>query len=374
MKILIIDIYYSGFLSDFYKKNPKVLRASYKEQKNALMKQYFGTGNFYSKNLKKLGHEAEEVIFNAEILQTTWAKEHGVKYRKIYSYVKNIPKVRSWFRTDWDTNVLEAQIKNFNPDVIYCQSLSAPSPEIMRKLKKYTRLLVGQVACPTDFDREKLAHFDLIFTSFPHFIQKFKEIGIHAEYLKIAFEPKILEKITKSKEQYGTVFVGGISKHHTEIMETFEYLAQNTDIDFFGYGKNKLPIDSAIRRKHHGEAWGLDMYNILANSKISVNRHIDAAENNANNMRLYESTGVGAMLLTDMKDNLHELFEIGKEVETYETKEELLEKITYYLAHDDERKRIAKAGQERTLKEHTYAHRMKEVSDILEKHLATKIQ
>lgn len=372
MRILIIDIYYSGFLDNFYKENPELLHASYEKQKNALMEKCFGTGDFYSKNLQKLGHDAEEVIFNAEVLQKAWAKEHRVKYRRIYSYVKNIPKIRSWFHSDWDMKVLEAQVMEFKPDVIYCQSLSVPSLQIMQKLKKHTRLLVGQVACPTDFEREKLKHFDLIFTSFPHFIQKFKDIGIHAKYLKIAFEPSILEKITKSEKQYGAVFVGGISKHHTEILETFEYLAHNIDIDFFGYGKNKLPPDSAIRAKHHGEAWGLNMYNVLANSKISLNRHIDAAENNANNMRLYESTGVGTMLLTDMKDNLHELFEIGKEVVTYKTKEELLEKITYYLAHDDERKRIAKAGQERTLKEHTYEHRMKEVSDILEKSLATK--
>ena len=40
------------------------------------------------------------------------------------------------------------------------------------------------------------------------------------------------------------------------------------------------------------------MYNILSRSKISFNRHINVAENNANNMRLYEATGMGSLLLT----------------------------------------------------------------------------
>ena len=50
------------------------------------------------------------------------------------------------------------------------------------------------------------------------------------------------------------------------------------------------------------------MYNILSRTKISFNRHINVAENNANNMRLYEATGMGSLLLTDKKDNLMKTF------------------------------------------------------------------
>jgi spore maturation protein CgeB len=110
------------------------------------------------------------------------------------------------------------------------------------------------------------------------------------------------------------------------------------------------------------------MYSILKSSLITVNRHIDVAKNYAANMRLYESTGVGTMLLTDYKDNLHELFEIGKEVETYKTKEELADKVKYYLTHEKERGKIARAGQKRTLKDHTYEVRMKELAKIFEKY------
>ena len=83
-------------------------------------------------------------------------------------------------------------------------------------------------------------------------------------------------------------------------------------MEIFGYGANKLPINSFVRKNHKGIKWGLDMYKILGRSKISFNRHINTAENNANNMRLYEATGMGSLLLTDMKDNLHNLLKFFK--------------------------------------------------------------
>ena len=114
---------------------------------------------------------------------------------------------------------------------------------------------------------------------------------------------------------------------------------------------------------------GLDMYRALASSYITLNRHINVAENNANNMRLYEATGVGSMLITDKKDNLNDLFEIDKEVVVYSSKEEAAELIHYYLEHPKEAEKIAKAGQARTLREHTYAQRMQELVPILKRHL-----
>ena len=95
------------------------------------------------------------------------------------------------------------------------------------------------------------------------------------------------------------------------------------------------------------------MFEVLAKSKISFNRHINVAENNANNMRLFEATGMGSLLLTDAKENLHKLFKIDQEIVTYSCKEEALEKVEYFK-ESDMASQIAAAGQKRTLKEHTY--------------------
>ena len=112
------------------------------------------------------------------------------------------------------------------------------------------------------------------------------------------------------------------------------------------------------------------MFQILHDSRLALNHHGDATPY-ANNMRLYEATGVGTLLITDWKENLHEMFEPGKEVIAYRTPEECAELIQYYLEHVEERETVARAGQERTLREHTYHRRMQELVDILERYLSS---
>ena len=150
-----------------------------------------------------------------------------------------------------------------------------------------------------------------------------------------------------------------------------EQAAGELPIDFWGYGAETLPADSPIRERYRGEAWGLDMYRLLSRSAVALNRHIDAAEGFANNMRLYEATGVGALLLTDGGRNLSDLFEPGSEIETYATEAELVDKLRHYLAAADERAAIAAAGHERTLRDHTYAVRMRELEALLAARLST---
>jgi spore maturation protein CgeB len=82
-------------------------------------------------------------------------------------------------------------------------------------------------------------------------------------------------------------------------------------------------------------------------------------------MRLYEATGVGTLLITDEKRNLPDLFAPGREVVTYRNADELAERIRSLLEDEEERKAIARAGHERTLREHTWEHRMRELLTLL---------
>ena len=82
-------------------------------------------------------------------------------------------------------------------------------------------------------------------------------------------------------------------------------------------------------------------------------------------MRLFEATGVGALLVTESARNLPGLFTPGEEVVTYDSPDDLVEKVRHYAAHPDERIAIAAAGQRRTLGEHTYRQRMRELDALL---------
>ena len=118
-----------------------------------------------------------------------------------------------------------------------------------------------------------------------------------------------------------------------------------------------------------GQLWGCEMYQVLRHSKITLNHHIGVAGAYANNMRLFESTGVGTLLLTDWKKNLSDMFEPGTEVVAYRTAEECIELMNYYLEHDEERASIAWNGQQRTLREHNYFQRMGEFVEIVRRYV-----
>jgi spore maturation protein CgeB len=107
------------------------------------------------------------------------------------------------------------------------------------------------------------------------------------------------------------------------------------------------------------------MFQVLHDSKITLNTHADTSTRYASNMRLFETTGVGTCLLTDWKENLFELFEPDREVVAYCSAEDCVEKVRWLLNHPKEREAIAKAGQSRTLEAHTFSHRALQLDELL---------
>ena len=345
LRILIIDTMYPGFLAEHYGARPGLEDYSYENQWRTLMGRFFGTADSYSHYLGAVGHEAHEVVLNCAPLQKRWAKEH---------------RVSRWTRRE----LVLAQADDFQPDVVYVQDLSALSDQVLEQLGR-GRLLVGQIASEAP-PAERLRRFDLIITSFPHFVERFRALGVQSEYLKIGFDPRSLEHLDARERANTAVFVGSLGRaQHERGNALLEQAARRAPIDFWGRGAEDWPADSPIRQRYRGEAWGLDMLQVLAGSTIALNRHIDVAEGHANNMRLYEATGVGALLLTDEGSNLSELFEPGRELVTYRDAEDLADKVSYFLEHADEAAAIAAAGQQRTLREHSYASRMAELAELL---------
>lgn len=373
MKICIIDTYYARILAAHYARHPGLQNASYDDQHKSLIDGCYGTSDFYSRHLSALGCEVEDVIANSAALQRTWAREHDVAYSELALRVPpkffRVPLVGNWLAgLPGLMDIALAQIRAARPDVLYCQDISFFPGPVLEKLKADVGLIVGQIAAPLPPD-SFIRGYDLILTSFPHFVDRLREKGCASEYFRIGFDTRVLTLLGTVQKDIDASFVGGISRHHLKAVPLLDALAKSTGIEFFGYGAEQLPASSPIRQRHHGEVWGMDMYRALARSRITVNRHINVAENHANNMRLYEATGVGTALLTDKKDNLGDLFEIGKEILAYSSAAEAVEMIGYYRDHPDEADAIARAGQARTLRDHTYEQRMAELLPILKKHL-----
>lgn len=66
-------------------------------------------------------------------------------------------------------------------------------------------------------------------------------------------------------------------------------------------------------------------------------------------------------MLTSNADNLTDYYVEGKEIVIYKDIDDLIDKICYYLIHEEERGNIAKAGYERTIHEYTYEKRFNEI-------------
>jgi radical SAM superfamily enzyme YgiQ (UPF0313 family)/2-polyprenyl-3-methyl-5-hydroxy-6-metoxy-1,4-benzoquinol methylase len=348
-RILFINTYYSGFIKSLYQAHPDLSSFPYWQQKRFVQEHCFGDSDFYSSGMIAAGWAADDIVINCTELQASWSKEQGCSLQDI-----NL--------------IAREQIRRFNPDVIYLQDLGLASTDFLESLRPYTRLIAGQIASPLP-PHADLGGIDILFSSFPHFIEEFRRRGKTAWYQPLAFEPRVLQRLPRFERAYPATFVGGISPHHGKGFETLQTIAELVPVDFWGYGADLIPPDSPVRQRHHGEAWGMEMFAILQQSAITLNRHIDVAGDYANNMRLFEATGCGALLITDYRSNLNELFKIGKEVVAYRSPEEAAELIKYYQNNPEEAAAIATAGQERTLRDHTYTRRMEQSAEILERHL-----
>lgn len=374
-RFLIVNADYPGFLEVLYSRHPGLEQASYEDQMQARTASLFGVADFYPRNLAELGHPALEVYLNNRFLQEAWAREHGIEVSD--SALPRVVLRRGvvpWLvrdRAEWMTRILRAQIEDFRPDVLLTHSLTDLPAKFWASVRNHYRVLVGQIASPLADDID-LSPFDLMLSSLPNFVERFRASGLRAELFRLAFDPSVLARLNAAGQPTAdslvdVSFVGSLSPHHPGRQAWLERLCREVPIQVWGQGIDTLPADSPIRRVYRGPAWGIDMYRVLARSRISVNSHIQLAGPYANNMRLYETTGVGTLLLTDWKQNLHELFEPGSEVATYRSPEECVETIQHLLNHEADRARIASAGQARTLRDHTYRSRMAELVAMVEK-------
>lgn len=370
--ILLITTNYPGFLEQFYSDNPEYTNKSYSQIKNLLFQQCFGSSNFYSKHLSELGWEPRDIIANDWHQQSKWAVDHDFAisrderfiYKYIPEYVLTALGVRNWIK-----KIVIEQIKYYSPEVVYTHHLGLFNNYDIKLIKNYAKLLVGQIASPLPIDKKPLYNYDLIISSLPNYVKMFRKMGIHSEYLKWAAESDLANKIVSKKRDLNVVCVGGYSPLHSRGNRQLEKLAREIKVDFWGYGEKTLSPLSPIRSNFHGQAWGKEMYKIFSRSKIVINRHINIADGYANNLRMYEATLMGALLITDDKKNMNEFFDVGKEVVTYKNTDDLINKVKYFLSAPREARKIARKGQARTLKNHNYKIRMNELNEILLKYL-----
>ncbi len=107
-----------------------------------------------------------------------------------------------------------------------------------------------------------------------------------------------------------------------------------------------------------------EMPKVFQASRINLNMTIRPIETGLS-QRIWDVLACGGFLLTNYQAEIPDYFEVGKDLETYESMEELEEKIRYYLTHEEERMEIAIHGYEKTAASHTYEMRLAQMIKIL---------
>lgn len=134
------------------------------------------------------------------------------------------------------------------------------------------------------------------------------------------------------------------------------------------YLKEK-PIQELYPERMHPPVFGLDYLRLLANSRITWNRQLEMDGAGAN-MRIFEACGVGTCQMSDERPEVTAILKPDEEIVTYKTIGECIDKAKYLLTNDAVRARIAAAGQQRVLRDHTTAQRAAEMHDQFEALLA----
>ncbi|MDQ7988580.1 MAG: glycosyltransferase [Candidatus Dactylopiibacterium sp.] len=154
-------------------------------------------------------------------------------------------------------------------------------------------------------------------------------------------------------------FVGTLSRRRLEVARQILDL----DVRFYGPGWNKNSgLPAACTR---GEVFGEQLVRVFSRSAINLNVHNWFGRGGAMNLRLFEVPAAGGFLLTDWVEEIDEHFVDGQHVVCWRSVEELSDKAAWYLGHDTERQRIARAGHEHVLRHHTYKRRAQDLVELL---------
>ena len=396
-----ISGFYKSYLEYYYKKNPDIKNLDYNEQYKDLMNQGYGYSDYFHRHFVKHDVEGWEIVYNATPLQRAWAKEHN--------------SVRIG-----ESLILE-QLMNFKPDVVFFQDSISFSPNLIssiRKEVKSVRQIIGM--CCSPISPEILGNyklFDYMLGCSPYFNLLFDKAGLKNYEFYHCFENNVLKSLPpKNEKREDLIFIGSFiegKEFHTERNQIISELVQDEKIKLKIFGNintdsskvvilkqmifglvtflkllklnnllkripvvkkfammNKKPVQSNFSKNFISKVnttpiFGFEMYNHLQSAKIGFNMHAGIAGEYAANVRMFEVTGVGSLLLTDHKKNITKLFEPDKEIVTYNSISECIEKVNWLLANPEKLNEIAIAGQRRTLRDHSVEKRVDYLNDII---------
>lgn len=232
----------------------------------------------------------------------------------------------------------------------------------------------------TDVTTQIAPHYDFIFTLELNCIPLYQELGCkQVHYLPFAvdtkdYHPKYVEPFYRKD----ICFIGTAYSNRLAFIDVVAPFLSTKSVHISGWWWDRLANYALLAGKIALNDWMTPekTASFYMGSKIVLNMHrsIDEESWNSNhikvpaqsvNPRTFEISGCGTFQLTDIREDITRWYKPGEEIATYSSPEEMIHMIQYYLSHENERREIAWNGLKRTLQEHTYPARIKQLLTII---------
>ncbi len=353
MKFLQITTHYYHYLAQLYRSRP-LAAFPYEEQLSAVLADGVSAVHMFAGEMGRLGYESTAVIGNALSLQRQWALENGLPP----------PEGNDGMRA-----VVRLQVETFQPDVLYLQDPIVFDGRFLQSLNWMPRLVIAWRAASIP-DTTDWRGIDILLSSDPGCRRIGMERGARRTLpFSPGFPVELAAAVGTPAPGPDLVFCGSLSPEHQARRHLLTELsrwarAQGASAAFHILGPGETP-PSGLEEHARPQLFGLDMYRALGAARICINNHIDALGCRGQNMRVFEATGSGGLLMTEADPSLDELFVAEKEVATYAGMDALFEAMRWYLDHPRARDDVAKRGQDRCLRDHSRARRAAMLDELI---------
>ena len=306
-----------------YRPRLRALTASAKsfdEAIAAFLDDRFGAPHF----LRPVLNGSEEAFFtngDDDVVQRMWAAQNGLSSGASLE------------------DILLAQIEEHRTEVFYNLDPMRYGDAFIARLPSSVRRTIAWRAAPSS-GGTFLKH-DLIVNNFPSLLDGFRNAGARAEYFAPAHDPAMDDYAARSDRPIDVLFVGTYSRHHRKRVAMLETIASlrsemavvmcldisrytrlaETPLGWLGpLRKDRRNRD--LRAVSRPPLFGRDLLAMVASAKIVVNGAIDMAGQDRGNMRVWETTGCRAALVSD-RGNYPPGMEDGNHFRTYGSAEDL---------------------------------------------------
>jgi spore maturation protein CgeB len=283
---------------------------------------------------------------------------------------------------------VERKIKEVGADVLLVDTCPPYHPEFLRKLKVYKVLRTGDGPISAyDRDFAYLHAYDHILYHSPAYS---KDIGMEDKLRycgakKVDFWPlasfdalcdpsKTELNLFSSKRDIDVIFIGAL---HVNKMPLLAAVKKALRRRFRLYGLTSLKKNVYFNLKYGFPGWVTilpfaDYVPLYQRAKIGINVH-NRGDYTVGGYRLFDLPANGVMQISDGGQYLEQFFSVEKEVVPYRDADELIEKVEYYLAHDEERRRIALNGFRRVRKDYKIAVMLMKAAALIRKGMERRV-